>query len=223
MSESHPSTERMFASVEPFKHLAPRERQRLASVSREKRYAKGETVFRTGDPADAVCIVKEGRVHLMKFLEGGQASTTCVMTMGDTFCCLPALDGAPYPVDAVAAADSVVVRVPTKVFHELLERHPAFLRESLCLFCDRLRDVEHKSCMVYDSVERRLAQALVTLSKKFGATVPLTKHELAELASTTVETTIRVLSQFKKDGVIKSSRGSTTIIKPDRLQRLAGS
>ncbi len=222
MSESPPSTERMFASVEPFKHLAARERQRLAAVSREKRYAKGETVFRTGDPADAVYIVKEGRVHLMKFLEGGQASTTCVMTTGETFCCLPALDGAPYPVDAVAAADSVIVRVPTKAFHELLERHPAFLREALCLFCDRLRDVEHKSCMVYDSVERRLAQALVTLSKKFGATVPLTKHELAELASTTVETTIRVLSQFKKDGVIKSSRGSTTIVKPDRLQRLAG-
>ena len=213
----------LLARVEPFKRLSTSERQQLMSRSREKRYAKGETVFRAGEPAEAVCIVKEGRVHLMKFLEGGQASTTCVMTPGETFCCLPALDGKPYPVDAIAAADSTVVRIPTSTFHELLQRNPTFLRDSLCLFCDRLRQVEHQSCMVYDSVERRLAQALLTLSKKFGSTIPLTKHELAELANTTVETTIRVLSHFKRRGVIKSARGSTTIIQPEALQRLARS
>jgi CRP/FNR family transcriptional regulator len=212
--------EQFLASVPLFKRLTPGERQSLAAVSREKRYAKGETVFREGDPADAVCIVKEGRVHLMKFLSGGQASTTCVMTEGESFCCLPALDRQPYPVDAVAAVNSTIVRIPTSAFQELLQRNPRFLEESLCFFCDRLRQVEHKSCMVYDSVERRLAQALLTLSKKFGKTIPLTKHELAELANTTVETTIRILSHLKKQGIIKSSRGSTTIVKPEQLQRL---
>ena len=215
--------EQFFAHVELFKRLAPAQRKRLAAVSREKRYAKGETVFRAGDAADAVCLVKEGRVHLMKFLEGGQVSTTCVMAPGETFCCLPTLDRKPYPVDAIAAVDSIVVRVPIQAFHELLRENPTFLQETLCLFCDRLRQVEHKSCMVYDSVERRLAQALLTLSKKFGPTIPLTKHELAELASTTVETTIRVLSQLKKQGIIKSSRGSTTITKPSQLEQLTGS
>ena len=215
--------ERFLAGVQLFKRLSTAERQRLAAVSREKRYAKGEAVFRTGEPAEAVCIVKEGRVHLMKFLEGGQASTTCVMTPGEPFCCLPALDRQPYPVDAIAAVDSLVVRIPTSAFHQLLQTNPAFLQESLCLFCDRLRQVEHKSCMIYDSVERRLAQALVTLSKKFGPTIPLTKQELAELANTTVETTIRVISELKKQGILKSSRGSTTIVKPSHLQHLSSS
>ena len=215
--------DRFLDGIELFKRLSPAERQRLTAVSREKRYAKGETIFRAGEPAEAVCIVKEGRVHLMRFLEGGQATTTCVMTAGETFCCLPALDRKPYPVDAVAAVDSMVVRIPTSAFHELLERNPAFLQDSLCLFCDRLRQVEHKSCMIYDSVERRLAQTLLALSKKFGSTIPLTKHELAELANTTVETAIRILSQLKKQGIVKSSRGSTTIVKPDKLQRLSGS
>ena len=215
--------EQFFTHAEPFKRLTPAQRKRLAAVSREKRYAKGEAVFRAGEPAEAVCIVKAGRVHLMQFLEGGQASTTCVMTSGETFCCLPALDRKPYPADAVAAVDSVVVRIPTSAFHELLARNPTFLQDSLCLFCDRLRQVEQKSCMIYDSVERRLAQALLTLSKKFGNTIPLTKHELAELANTTVETTIRVLSHLKKDGIIKSSRGSTTIVKPSSLEDLTTS
>ena len=215
--------DQFLAHIDLFKRLSPVEQQRLAAKSREKRYAKGETIFRAGDAADAVCVVKEGRVHLMKFLEGGQASTTCVMAPGETFCCLPALDRKPYPVDAIAAVDSVVVRIPINAFHELLENNPRFLQDSLCLFCDRLRQVEDKSCMIYDSVERRLAQALLTLSKKFGSTIPLTKHELAELANTTVETAIRILSQFKKRGIIQSSRGSTTIAKPNQLKALAGS
>ena len=215
--------EQFLSRIELFKKLPPAQRQRLASLSREKRYAKGETVFREGEPADSVCIVKEGRVHLMKFLASGQASTTCVMTSGETFCCLPALDRKPYPADAVAAVDSTVVRIPTQAFHELMQQNPAFLQDSLCHFCSRLREVEHKSCTMHDPVEQRLAQTLINLTKKFGPTIPLTKHELAEMASTTVETTIRVLSQFKKDGLIKSSRGSTTITKPEKLRELSGS
>lgn len=211
---------RLLATAEPFKRLPAAEQQRLAQVVHEKRYAKGETIFRAGEPSDAMCIVKEGRVHLMKFLEGGQASTTCVMTPGKTFCCLPALDGKPYPVDAVAAVDSTVVRIPTSVFHELLRKNPTFLQDSLCLFCDRLRQVEDKSCMTYDSVERRLAKALLMLSKKFGQTIPLTKHELAELANTTQETTIRILSQLSWQRIIRSSRGNTTSLHPEKLSAL---
>ena len=213
--------ELFLATVAIFKRLTPTERQRLAAVSRERHYAKGETIFREGDPAEAVCVVKAGRVHLMKFLEGGQASTTCVMTDGEPFCCLPALDRKPYPVDAVAAIDSTVVQIPTSAFHELLAKNPAFLQDSLCLFCDRLRQVEDRSCMVYDLVEQRLARALLDLSNKFGSTIPLTKHELAEMASTTVESAIRILGELKKRGVITSARGSTTILKLQQLQRLA--
>ena len=212
---------RFLERLETFTSLTPTERRRLATVAREKRYAKGETIFRAGDPADGVYIVREGRVHLMKFLESGQVSTTCVMTTGEPLCCLPALDRKPYPVDAVAATDTVVVRIPTSAFHELLQHNPKFLEASLCIFCDRLRQVEHKSCLSFDSVEQRLAQALLTLSKKFGTTIPLTKHELAELANTTVETTIRILSQLKKRGIVTSTRGSTTIAKLEQLKQLA--
>jgi DNA-binding IscR family transcriptional regulator len=36
-----------------------------------------------------------------------------------------------------------------------------------------------------------------------------------------VETTIRVLGQLQKRGIVKSARGSTTIAKPDQLAKLA--
>ena len=212
--------ERLLATAEPFKHLPSAERKHLAQLAQEKRYTKGETVFRAGAPAEAIWVVKTGRIHLMTFLADGKVSTTCVMSPGESFCCLPALDRKPYPVDAVAAEDSVVVRLPLDAFHEAMGRSRTFTQETLCLFCDRLRQVEHKSCMIYESAETRLAQVLLTLSKKFGATIPLTRQELAELAGTTHETAIRTLSRFKQQGLIRSVRGQTTILKSESLQNL---
>ena len=66
--------ERLLATAEPFKQLSPGERARLAQVAREKHYAKGEPIFRAGEPSDAVWIVKTGRVHLMKFLADGKTA-----------------------------------------------------------------------------------------------------------------------------------------------------
>ena len=212
--------ERLLASAEPFKRLSSTERKQLAQTAQEKRFAKGETVFRAGAPAEAVWIVKTGRVHLMRFLPDGKVSTTCVMTSGEPFCCLPALDRKPYPVDAVAAEDSVVVRIPIEAFHDAMARSRAFAQQTLCVFCDRLRQVEHKSCMIYESADIRLAQVLLTLAKKFGETIPLTRQELAELAGTTHETAIRTLSRFKQRGWIRSTRGKTTILHLQQLQTL---
>lgn len=222
MPSERDSLQRFLSGVEIFRRLTASEKRQITSCAREKQYAKGETVFRAGDPAQAVFLVKEGRVHLMSFLEGGQVSTTCVMTQGEPFCCLPALDRKPYPVDAIAAVNSVVVQIPTEAFQSLLKKNPSFMQDALCLFCDRLRQVETKSCMIYDSVERRLAGVLVSLSQKFGTTIPLTRNELAEMASTTVESAIRALSRLKGQGIVASSRGSLTLLDPKRLKELSG-
>lgn len=212
--------EAFLAALEPFKRLSLAERRRLAVAAREKHYAKGDTIFRVGEPSDAVWVVKTGRIHLMKFLADGKVSTTCVMTPGEPFCCLPALDRKPYPVNAVAAEDSAVVRIPLDAFYEAMGRSRTFAQQTLYLFCDRLRQVEHKSCMIYEPAETRLAQVLLTLSKKFGPTIPLTRQELAELAGTTHETAIRTLSHFKQRGLLRSVRGQTTILKPEGLHAL---
>jgi len=212
--------ERVLAAADPFKHLSVTERKRVAEAARERRYAKGETLFRAGQPSDAVWVVKTGRVHLMRFLSNGKASTTCVMSPGELFCCLPALDRKTYPTDAIAALDSVVIRIPADAFHEVMNHSSLFTQRTLCVFCDRLRQIEHASCMVYEPVDQRLAQVLLTLAKKFGTTIPLTRQELSEIAGTTHETAIRVLSRFRQRGFIRSVRGKTTILSTEKLQRV---
>ncbi len=213
--------ESFLAKAPLFKGLPAADRQQIAKAALQKAYAKGETLYREGQRADAVWIVKSGRVHLMKFSDDGHVSTNCVMTDGELFCCLPAMDQQAYPTDAVAATDAEVIRIPMVRFNQVMERHPAFRREVTSVFCGRLREVESKGCAIFDPVEKRLAQALLTLMKKFGPTIPLTRQDFSELAGTTVETTIRILSRFKDDGMITSSRGQTTIVHPEKLQQIA--
>jgi CRP-like cAMP-binding protein len=210
----------LLAAAEPFKNLSVVQRNELAQVTREKQFKKGETIFREGQPSEAVWIVKTGRVHLVKYLSSGKVSTTCVMSPNETFCCIPALDRKPYPADAVAAQDSVVLRIPINAFHELMTQSPIFADKTLCLFCDRLREMETKGCLSHDRVDRRIARTLLTLQKKFGDSIPMTKQEIADMVDTTVETTIRTISHFQKEGWVQSGRGEIQLLQIDSLKQL---
>ncbi len=83
--------------VDIFGRLSAKERQQLASLSNERTYAKGETIFHEGRPSDSVWLTIEGRVHLLHHQAEGRVQASCVMTLGETFCCLPALDQGAYP------------------------------------------------------------------------------------------------------------------------------
>lgn len=207
--------------AEIFRHLSVKDRQRLASLSHERSFVKGETIFHEGRPSESVWLAIEGRVHLLHHQMEGRVQASCVMTPGETFCCLPALDRGVYPATAVAATPARVLQIPSHLFHEVMRGSAEVLQETLCVFGGRLRQVEAKACLVHDPVERRIAQALLALRKKFGDSIPLTRQEIAELAGTTVETSIRTIGRFQQEGWVRTSRGRIQLVKPDSLQQLA--
>jgi CRP-like cAMP-binding protein len=79
----------------------------------------------------------------------------------------------------------------------------------------RLRDV------VGERVEQRLFRVMLTLSHRYGTTLNITKHELAEMVGATTETVIRILSSLKKKKVIASVRGKTIILDEVKLRSLS--
>lgn len=204
-----------------FGRLSAKERQRVASLSHERSYSKGEVIFHEGRPSDSVWLTREGRVHLLHHQAEGRVQANCVMTPGETFCCLPALDQGVYPATAVAATKARVLQIPHHLFQEMIKSSPGLLQQTLCVFTGRLRQVEAKGCMIHDPVERRVAQVLLALRKKFGGSIPLTRQEIAELAGTTVETAIRTISRFQQEGWVRSSRGKVQLLQPDSLGRLS--
>jgi len=209
------------ARIEPFHALPEAALTRVAADLVELHAEKDEVFFHEGGDADDVYVARSGRVRIQHFRANGSVRTVCMIGPGETFCCLPALDGGPYPATAVAAEPSVVYRLPGPVYRRLLESSAEFSRLALRKFCGRLREAGCEGCAQADDAGSRLAGKLLTLGQEFGDSIAVTRKELGEMDGTTVETAIRVTREFEDAGWITLARGRITLTDRPALSRRA--
>ena len=202
-----PIKKAFLADVLPFRALSDEERLRLAPEAREIAAPPGHVFFNEGDSSDEVYVARTGRIRIQHFRPDGSVRTVCMIGHGESFCCLPALDGGTYPATATAAEESVVYCIPGPTYRHLLETQPAFARAALKHFCGRLREAGCEGCAQADDAGSRIAGKILAMADKFGDAIPLTRKELGELAGTTVETAIRITRDFEQRGWLELGRG----------------
>ena len=74
-------------------------------------------------------------------------------------------------------------------------------------------------------IEQRMAAVLLILMESYGTSirdgmqvsVPLTRQDLSKMAGITVETAIRILSKWQKQGILRTDRNLLTIHQPALL------
>ncbi|HEY5903479.1 MAG TPA: Crp/Fnr family transcriptional regulator, partial [Anaerolineales bacterium] len=138
-----------------------------------------------------------------------------ILKPGEFFGSLSALGDDVYPETAEAQTQTCVLSIGAEEFRKILESRPGVAIKVLEIVSARLR-LAHERLMQLNTlpVEARLASILVVLSGKFGKRrdvgllieVPLTREDLAAMTGTTTESASRALSQFQKDGLIRSGR-----------------
>lgn len=181
-----------------------------------------EVIFSKGDKSDFFYFVIEGKVSMGGCSQNGQESTTCIARKKEMFCCLPALDMNPYPVTAVSSGPSKIIRIPTKVFHEICLRHPMTYQKFVNRVCSILRDVVQRHNRRMESAASRISALLISLNEKNNHPIRLTRAEIAKMVGVTVETSIRTLSLMNKQKIIESSRSVIKILDKDKLSGMAG-
>jgi CRP/FNR family transcriptional regulator, nitrogen oxide reductase regulator len=208
--------------TDPFKVLPIAELDQLSNRARSVSYAKSETIYTEGDPADSVWVLMKGRIQIFKYSSQGRPLAIESIAPGELFgtLCRMGGDGRSYPCTAIASIDSDVIQISDREFLSSYARFPALVMGVCSLCSQRLQAVQGLSCSSQEPVEKRLAMLLLKLQQKHGAVLPYTKRELAEQAGTTVETTIRVMSRFQKKGWIESSRGKLELKKLEPIQKL---
>jgi CRP/FNR family transcriptional regulator len=122
------------------------------------------------------------------------------------------------------------MKLSRKDFLLFFGRHPFVSTEMILELGRQLRDAHAiiKSLAV-DRVEQRIASILLKLAGKMGTlgkdgvllNLSLTRQDLADMAGTTVETTIRVMSRFTKTKLIKPADGKILILNSQNLQMIA--
>jgi CRP/FNR family transcriptional regulator len=141
---------------------------------------------------------------------------------GDIFGEVAVFEDKPYPASAQATESTIVLAVSRDRFTKFLSNYPAVALKIINMLGSRLRDALGRlRDLAGERVEQRIAGILVMLSSKFGADLPFTRQEIADMAGTTIETAIRTMTRFKENGIIKSARGSITVLDDTNLRSIA--
>jgi len=194
-----------------FAGLPSKEVQALEAVAREETYRPREYIFMEGEPAQWFCIVKSGRVKILKHSRTGKDVVLELLGQGQPFGGVAVIERRTYPASAQAIEATVIVKLPQEPIIGLVERHPSIIREMAFMIGRRLRDAHDSvKSLAVDPVEARLAATLLRLARegrkaKHGTELPfhLTRQSLADMAGTTVETTIRIVSRWLKERLIE--------------------
>jgi CRP-like cAMP-binding protein len=219
-----------FLSASPgFAGIPARDLAALAAVAREETYRVREYIFMEGDPAEWFCIVRAGRVKILRQSRGGKEVVLELLGPGEPFGGVAVIERRPYPASAQTTEASVVLKIPREPIVALSERHPGFIREMALMIGRRLR-AAHESVrtLAVDPVEARLAGALLRLAERDGTrgdggiTLPftLTRQSLADMTGTTVETAIRIMSRWQKSNLVRDDGGRLVLVDPDALRQI---
>jgi CRP-like cAMP-binding protein len=213
-----------------FTALPKHEMDRLAAVAQSVFYRAREYVFMEGDPGRWLCIVASGRVRVVRHSPAGREVVLELLGAGGVFGAVAVFEQRPYPAAAQAMEPTAVVKIPAETLLPLGERYPSVIKEMALLIGQRLRTA-HDSVrsLAVDPVEVRLARALLRLAERDGTrdgqgiVLPfrLTRQALADMTGTTVETTIRIMSRWSKDGLVLDTGGGLLLKDADELRRLA--
>ncbi len=221
-----------FLSANPLFAPLPAEALRpLASAARTEPVPARGYVFHEGDTPDWFCVMLSGRVKVLRHSRGGRDVVLEIVGPGEPFGVIAVIESRPYPASAQALEPSVVVEIPRGPILAVAERHPGFVKEVLRLVGRRLRSAHDAiASLAADPVAARLAAALFRLAERDGVASPdglalpfhLTRQSLADMTGTTVETTIRILSQWAKAGLLVETEGRLALPDLERLRKLAG-
>jgi CRP-like cAMP-binding protein len=219
----------IFWKIPMFEYLEAEELDRLYSLCTTEKYAKGEYIFLECDAPRNLYVVVKGEVKLLKQTEDGRETIVEMAYPGEIFGEEAIFDGQPYPLTAQALEDVELLSITRSDFFAFLRDNPDLALEIITELGARLREAQNTiRALAMERVEWRIARVLLMLSRKAGVVeadgvsidLPLTRQDIADMAATTVETTIRVLSNFKKMGLVETEKGKIILLDKKHLEEM---
>ena len=192
----------------------------LTANKTQQFYKKGETIFREGGYPTGIFYVTEGKVKKYKLDKDGREQIIYVANTGELLGYHAILSEDRYPDSAAALEESKIAFIPREDFLETLLQSEVLSRRLLKTLSHEFAVLANSLTMfAQKSVRERLALQLIVIREKykvnFKAGMPveinMSRDDLASLVGTARENVVRVLSEFKEDGILET-KGRTIIV-----------
>lgn len=195
----------------------------LCKDKKVKQIKKKGEIFSAGDMPQFIYFVKTGNIKTYKSHPEGKELITNIYQENDFFGFEPILENVTYEESAMALQDSEVVMIPKNDFLTLLYSHPDVSAGFITLLCKKVAEREKQLLnLAYSSVRQRTAEALLKVNqlKDERDKINISRDDLAKIVGTASESVIRVLSDFRDEGLIEIESGKIKVIQPGRLEKV---
>lgn len=199
----------------------------VADLVRVRAVRAQTDVFTEGQPCTGLWVLVAGRVRLYHSAADGRQQVVSFRAPVSVLELGPALDGRPFTATATALDDVILAVLPRAQLRSLSERFPITIRNTIDQLCVELRqrDIATGVATLKDA-RGRVGCALLQLALQFGTQTPngvriayrLTRQDVADISGVTLETAIRVLSDFQRQGVLRTQAQILEIVDMEGLR-----
>ncbi|UCB44115.1 MAG: protein kinase [Dehalococcoidales bacterium] len=202
----------------------------LSEKLQERRYRKGQTIFRKDEVGSALYIIRSGDVRISVPGKEGQSMTLAHLGPGDFFGEMSLLDEKPRSASATAVESTETFILERGDFLEFLRWYPEAAIGIFGVLTQRIRDLNyHLESVIFHNPPARLAGTLLELMRAHGTETPdgwaisvsLSISELAGMAGIAVADVRKLLRSFRKSDILSGKNRRYVIHKPEVLQEVA--
>lgn len=194
---------------------------KLLERKTEHRYKAGEVIFREGGYPLGIYFIVKGKVKKYKVDRDGTEQIIYVANTGELLGYHAVLSEDHYPDSAAVIEDSVIACIPKEDFMEVIDRSGLLMRRLLKTLSHEFSVLANSlTLFARRSVRERLALQLIVVREKYkGDFLPgqvveinMSREDLASLVGTARENVVRMLTEFKEEGILET-RGRKIIVR----------
>jgi len=214
-----------------FAALSAEEQSEVARQFSPHYYEKDDYLFWEGEPAEWLVLVTAGQVKMIKHAESGRETILATFGPGQIVGEVGVLVGETYPATAQALEPASTLNLRRDDYTELVRKYPDLAWALIQELGRRLQGAhETIRSLAVEKVERRVARVVLRMANTAGErlddgtvriSVPLSRQDVADMAGTVIETAIRALSKFQKQGLIETREGHIVLLEAHRLVAIA--
>ena len=225
MSKCEQCIVREFSSL---KALTKDELIKLSDCKTSHIIKKGDIIFEEGENVNGIYCIKDGICKLTKLSANGKDHIVKLVTKGELLGQRSMISDEPVNLSAVALEDMQVCFIPKSEVMGYFDKNNQFSMNVMKSICGDLKEADdHMVNLAQKTVKERLAETLLYLHDTFGKNddnslkVQLSRDDLASMIGTATESCIRLLSDFKKLGLIELTGKKIVLKDINALKKLA--